>query len=215
MERQKKTKADISPARRFARRADDSTLAESKNLLAFCVSLIRGTEVFRIWEKLIKYVRRFRLVTAAFRLFPWILLLINTNTLLYAVTGAALFLLPFVIIGLVSLVASASIQYRRLNAAMRQYLAEKTVYIFFPTRSGEFATGRFWRGNIIHSAAQKSTAVLVVSPFLLSPRGLTDKGFYFNLRGEYPHIFLVRRHYFFSLRKNVLSRLSGRQFYIY
>ena len=215
MERRKKPRTDIPPARRFARRADDSLLAESKNLLAFCVSLIRRTRVFRIWEKLIKYVRRFRLVTAAFRQFPWILLLINTNTLLYAVAGAALFLLPFIIIGLVSLVTSASIRYRRLNAAMRRYLEGKTVYIFFPTKGGEFAAGRFWRGNIANLAAQKKTAVLVVSPFLLSPQGLNDGGFYFNLRGERPHVFVVRRHYFFSLRKNVLSRLSGRQFLIY
>jgi len=200
---------------RFSKRAEYSDLAQRKNLLSFFISFVKTTKVFRIGETLVRYLRRFRIVTATLRLFPWVLLLINTNTLLYAVAGVAFILLPLIVVGLISLLASASIHYRKLNAKMISYLEGAAVYVFFPTRGGEFSNGCFWRGNILDIAARKQTVVLVISPFLLSPRGLIDGKLYFGLREETPNVLLVRRHYFFSLQKNVLPRLGGKQFLIY
>ena len=51
-------------------------------------------------------------------------------------------------------------------------------------------------------------AVLVVSPYPVSPRGLGGKGSFFTARKEAEGIYLVRRHYFFMLRKRVLDAMG-------
>ena len=199
----------------FSVRAEHSVLSESRNFLEFLQKFIQGTRLFGIWERYIKYFRRFRIITTVFRVTPWILLAISTNTLLYVVAVVAVFLIPLVLLGLLSLIGSALLRYRGINEQMADKLRDRTVYVLFPLRGGEFASGSFWRANARDLAARDASSVIVVSPYLISPRGLTDGNFYFNVRTEDEDIFLVRRHYFFSLRKNVLTRCVGRLILIY
>ena len=56
--------------------------------------------------------------------------------------------------------------------------------------------------------AADGVAVLVVSPYPLSSRGLGGKGGFFTARREAEGLYLVRRHYFFMLRKRVLDALE-------
>lgn len=196
-------------------RAEFSALSESHNYFTFSVGLFQSSRLFRFWEKYVKYFRRFRFVTTAVRLFPWILLLVSTNTLLYAVAAVAVILIPFLLLAILSLAASALIRYKDVNARMAKQLTAKTVYVIFPERTKEFTGSAFWKANVLDLASRKGACVIVVSPFLLSPRGVNEKRFYFNVRREKSNVFLVRRHYFFSLRKHVLIPLIERLIFIY
>lgn len=209
------TEKKRSSTDRLLSRAEFCALSESRNYFAFSVGLFQSSRLFRVWEKYVKYFRRFRFVTAAVRLFPWILLLISTNTLLYAVAAVAVILIPFLLLALLSLATSALIRYKDVNARMAKQLAEKTVYVVFPERAKEFSDSAFWKANALDLATRKDACVIVVSPFLLSPSGLSGKRFYFNVRREKQNVFLVRRHYFFSLRKNVLIPFIERLIFIY
>lgn len=201
--------------RNFSSRAEHSELSESHNFWEFSQKLVRNTRLFGIWARYVKYFRRFRIITTAFRVTPWILLAISTNTLLYVVAAVVVFLVPILLLGLLSLVGSALLRYRGINERMADKLRGKTVYVLFPLRNGEFASGSFWRANARDLAARDASSVIVVSPYLISPHGLEDGNFYFNVRTEGENIFLVRRHYFFSLRKNVLTQCVGRLILIY
>ena len=170
----KQQKSDISPACRLARRAAHTIPADHKNWISFLVASARGTKVFLVGARLIRYLRRFRLVTTSLRLFPWILLLINTNTLLYALAGILVMLLPLFLVGALSLITSASIRYRKLNRRMAKDLVGHDVYVFFPTRRGEFSHGRFWRGNILDMASKSLGTIFIVSPFFISSKGFTS-----------------------------------------
>lgn len=199
----------------FSARVENSLLSESRNLWDFSQRLIKGTLAFRIWERCAKYVRRFRIITTVFRVFPWILLAISTNTLLYVIAAMAVIFAPPLLIGLLSFAGSALIRYKKVNEQMTRHLSGKTVFVLFPTRDGEFAEAHFWRANARELASHPSSAVVVVSPFLLSPRGLEEGRFYLNMRSDGDNLFLVRRHYFFSLRKHVLTRSVKRLILLY
>lgn len=196
-------------------RASFSELSDSQNYLFFLIGLLQSSRAVRLWQKYVKYFHRFRFVTTAVRLFPWILLLISTNTLLYAVAAVAVILIPFLLLAVLSLTASALIRYKDTNSRMAKRLTEKTVYVFFPERTKEFADAHFWKANILDLAKSKDNCVIVVSPFFLSPRGLNGQRFYFNVRHEKINVFLVRRHYFFSLRKHVLLPHAKKLILIY
>ena len=199
----------------FYKRARHSTLAEENTLFSFLKEWIRTAAFYRTWEQILKYFRRFRVVSTAFRLFPWILLLISTHTILYAVAASAVVLLPLFVISLISFFASTSIRYKKANQAMRHYLQNQTVYVLFPERAREFSSGTFWRYNVMDLAMRENTSVVIVSPFLFSSRGMFHKSFYFNLRMEQTRIFLVRHHYFFSLKKHVLLTCTRRSIFLY
>lgn len=200
--------------RKFHARAEHCALSERQTVFSYSVALIRRSRPVRLWERYVKYIRRFRVITTAFRLLPWILLLISTHTLLYAVTAVAAILVPLLLLALLSLAASALIRYRDVNRIMERQLAKKTVFVLFPQR-GQELSARFWRANVLNLAAGSSACAVIVSPFFLSRRGLRNSPFYFNVREEAPRVFIVRRHYFYSLKKHVFKQHVSRLIFIY
>ena len=199
----------------FFLRASFSRLSESPSYFSFFTRLIRSSKIFRLWERGIKYFRRFRLVTTTLRLLPWILLLISTHTLLYAAVVAVAVLVPMVAVAILSLLAEAPLRYREANLRMASRIEGRTVYVIFPERDREFNSGTFWRANLLDLAAHERSSVVVVSPYLFSARGVFEIRRYLHLREERDNVFLVRRHYFFSLRKHVLTKKAKRLILIY
>lgn len=204
----KRYENDLISRRKF------SHLSERQSYFSFSVGLFKGSRLFRLWEKYVRFFRRFRFITTAIRLLPWILLLISTNTLLYAAVALAVFLIPVFVIAFFSLAASAPLRYREVNARMAERLLGKKIYVIFPQRK-EFAYGTFWLANVLDLAMRRDACVIVVSPYFLSAKGPGGKRFYFNLRVEKSNIYLVRRHYFFSLRQHVLLPLVKQLIFIY
>lgn len=192
-----------------------NTLAESRSLLDFYRNSWKGTRLFLLWERYIKYFRRFRFITTVFRIAPWVLLSISTHTFLYLLAAATAILAPLAFLAAISLAASAVIRYKHVNEHMTDKLKGKTVYVLFLQRSAEFGAPRFWQKNARDLAQKNNAAVILVSPFLLSARGLAKQTFYWNVRFEENNIFTVRYHYFFSLQKNVLTRWVRRSILIY
>lgn len=200
----------------FSVRAQYGALSESPSVWEFSRRWLRETRGVALWEHFIKYFRRFRFVTTAFRIAPWILLAISTNTLLYIIAALAVFLVPVILLVLLSLTGSVFIRHRGINDRFRDKLSEKTVFVLFPLRGVEFTSETFWRANARDLAGRKNSAVIVVSPYLFASHGIAANGkFYFNAREEEKNLYLVRRHYFFSLRKNVLTRCVGRLILMY
>lgn len=215
MEYRKKSKKSNSAWDEFRSRGARSALAESNSLFSFLRSTLEDSRLFALWQRFLKYFRRFRFATTLMRLLPWILFLASTHTLLYAVVAVAFIGIPFLITAIATLWISVVLRHKSTNRAFASLLTQKTVLVFFPQRNGEFGRSDFWRANLLSLSQNDDVIIIIVSPFVFSPCGLFDGRFYYNARAEKRNVFLVRRHYFFSLRKHVLLPLVKRLIFIY
>ncbi len=202
------------PLRRLRRRATgedrEALLLEAANrrahhhrkgsFLRYLWETVMESAPVLILSKLIRYLRRVRAVQ-----------LILTVTLALgavvtvAVVGAAV--LPFLLFGAASLSILAFTRSRRMNRILARELSGKAVRVFIPPRGASLKAGSFFIRNA-RAMACEGVAVLVVSPYPVSNRGLGGKGGFFTARKESEGLYLIRRHYFFMLRKQVLDALE-------
>ncbi len=182
---------------------------------SYLYSLLRRTQVYTVWERAINYFRRFRLVSLLFRTISYLTLLVQFGTAFFFAALVILILLPVILLGALGILFSAIALYRVENRKMKRLLDAKEIVVFFPTREGEFGKGRFWSGNLSDIATRKNTIVLIVSPFFWSGRGFCHGNFYFLGRKETENIYILRRHYYFSLYRRVLDNKEGSVAFVY
>lgn len=97
---------------------------------------------------------------------------------------------------------------------MKERLAEKAVCIFFPAREPNFFDSCFFVGQC-REMSSNGYAVLVVTPFFISQKGISGNKMYLTVREDLDNVFMVRRYIFFALRRNVLERSVKKCIYFY
>lgn len=162
-------------------------------------SVMDSTPV-QVITRLVIYLRRVQVV----RMTATVLLAAGA-ALLVAILSAAL--LPFLFFGTGVLSILALLQSRRMNRKLRQALDGRRVRVFIPPRGGALNANSFFIRNA-RAMADEGVAVIVVTPYLVSARGLGGRGGFFTARREADGLYLVRRHYFFFLRRHVLDSLE-------
>lgn len=190
----------------FQQRAKEARLFDHDGYARYLAALVRENSLFRLWERLTSYLRRLGLVSITVRIFTYILLLVQTGTVFFLLLVLFLIALPVLAAVTLSIYFTALLRSRRDNQTVEALCKDKRVYVFFPTKAQEFSRGNFWKGNLLDLASKDNTLVVVVAPYFFSSKGLWEKrNFYLNFRGESDRILLIRKHYFFSLRRHVLS----------
>ncbi len=152
----------------------------------------------RIISTLLTYLRRLRVV----RVVATIVVAVGTVVLVTILSAA---LLPILFFGTAFLAIWSGLRSRRMNRILRQKLRGKHLRVFFPPRGTSLVKDSFFIRQARAMAQKEDVAVLIVSPYSLSRRGIGKKKFYFTAREEEPDIFMVRRPYFFFVRKRVLD----------
>ncbi|MBP3667661.1 MAG: hypothetical protein J6K29_11515 [Clostridia bacterium] len=152
--------------------------------------------------KLWQYVRRVRVVQIILSL----VLAVGAVVTVAILSAAAL---PFLFFGTALLTLLAVMRSRRMNRLLEKELTNHRIRILVPPRGASLSLGSFFIRSARSMASERGVAVLVVTPYLVSPRGLGGKGFFFTARRETEGLYLVRRHYFFLLRRRVLDALEG------
>ena len=200
----------------FLARANEAHLFRHRGYGGYLAELIRRNSVYRVWEKYVGYFRRLGLVSATFRIITYILVLVQTGTVFFVAFVCFLIALPiFTAISLGTYLV-ANILVRRDNRRMSELCGCEHIYVFFPAKTQEFSRGNFWKRNVLLLAKRENSRVIIVSPYFFSGKGLSPKGhFYFNFRKETDRVYWIRKHYFFSLRRHVLSRAKSRVILIY
>ncbi len=153
---------------------------------------------YRLWITLLAYFRRARTVTLILRITGWLLTLLQTGALVILTTLVFFILLPIVLLGSVVVFLIALSDTRRCLRRMQAYIGERRVFVFF-SPLGEFGASH------AKSMASASSVVLVVSPHWISPSCLGNSSFYINVRRDGEHLFVIRRYFFFSVRKKILK----------
>jgi hypothetical protein len=151
-----------------------------------------------VLRRLVVYLRRLRVV----RITLSVALAAGTLLTVGLLSAAAL---PFLFFGVGVLTVLAALRSRRMNHFLARELAGARVRILIPPRGAALKGGSFFIRNARAMAAEDGVAVLVVTPYLISCRGLGGHGAFITLRKEADGLFLARRTYFFSLRKQVLD----------
>jgi hypothetical protein len=173
-----------------------------RSFLRYLWQTVMESAPIAVLTKLWTYLRRLRVVQTA----------LSLAVAIGAVAAVAAFsaaMLPFLVLGTAVTALLAALRSRRMNRLLRQALEYRHVRVLVPAGKSALRENSFFIRNAQSMAAERGEAVVVISPYLLSPKGLGGKGWYFTARKEADGLFLVRRHYFFLLRRRVLDALGG------
>ena len=170
-------------------------------------ALFRNTPLYAHWKRLLSWLRRFRTVTVVLRTVGVIFAILEAGALVVLSTALFLVILPLAVAFMLGILITAAIESVRSNRFMAKKLQRGRACVLFMPHN----PGAFFAQNASSLAARGYT-VLIVSPYLVLSGGLAKtapkNGFYTTLRRESDGVYLVRRYYFFSLRRHVLANCS-------
>lgn len=159
-------------------------------------------------DKMVSYLRRVRVV-------QMVLAILAAVGAVIAVAVVSAAVLPFLFVGSATLTVLALLRSRRMNRILQKELTDRRIRIMVPPRGNSLNPGSFFIRNARAMAAEENVTVIVVTPYLISQRGLGGQGKFFTARKEAKDLYLVRRHYFFVLRRKVLDVVDGEITVIY
>ena len=175
-------------------------LVSHRFFLGFAYDALTHTPLYTHWQAFLSLLRRFRAVAFFLRVLGIIFTIIETGTLVLLTTAVFLVILPLAVALMLGIMITALLESRRTNRQLKQLLEGKQIYVLFLSQR----RNPFLEQNAKLLSKTKNTAVVIVSPYLLSSQGLQKHGFYCTARREGENIYLIRRYYYFSFRKHVL-----------
>ncbi len=188
-----------------------SLLMTAKSYPLYSAHLIRNTSAWGFASKGLKYFRRFRLLSAIFRWLTRLAVLAESGVALVASLSALLVALPFLLVLAAFSLTAALFRRRSALKELGQRLNGKKVYVLFVSR--EQLKRKNTQNGYFYSNAKDLTsdgsAVIIVSPFFFSKKGFEKTDFYVTARKERENIYLVRKMFFFILRRKVIQKVAG------
>lgn len=184
-----------------AEAAQHQKMTSHRFFLGYVYDLFTNAPLYTHWKNLLSYVRRFRTVTFLLRLVTLLLSILETGALVILSTALFLVILPILIALMLGILLTACIESRRTNRALQKATQGKKIYVLFlPLQNAP----------LLAATAQEFAAgggvVFAISPYWISSKGFSKGRFYCTARCEWENVHLVRRYYFFSLQKRVLSK---------
>lgn len=173
-------------------------LSRQKSFFAYVWFFVRKASVFRYWQKGLAYFRRFRLIAVSLRIASAVLAFLETGALVILTTAVFLIVLPFLGALMLGILITALLEFRRTDRHLLQLSEGKGVYVLFMTD----APSAFFAQNVASLA--KKGIVLIVSPHLILSHGIVKGQFYCTARQECKNVYLIRRYYFFHVKKKLL-----------
>ncbi len=181
--------------------ARNQKLVSHRFFFGFAYDALTHTPLYTHWQAFLSLLRRFRAVAFFLRVLTVIFAIIETGTLVLLTTAVFLVILPLAVALMLGILITALLESRRTNRQMTRWLEGKEIFVLFLSQR----ENPFLEQNANLLSKTENAAVIVVSPYLLSPRGLLHKeSFYCTARRENENVYLIRRYYYFSFRKHVL-----------
>lgn len=164
---------------------------------------VKESSLGRLIRRVVIFFRRLRI----FRWIVNILLILLTAVLASAVVVTAI---PLLLLSSVSTLFAVIFNAGSANRRMASALRGKHIRVVIPPEHTALGENAFWERCTKEMATHPHTAMIVVSPHFLSTRGLGGRGMYFTSRKESPQhdIFLVRKGYYFILKRHVLVKID-------
>jgi hypothetical protein len=162
------------------------------------------------WSKVLAYFRRIRLVRTIGLVLAFLWAAARTSALFVVFSAVYLTLLPVLIMGSGLAFFISILHSRAVNRRLREQLTGCHIRILIPSRTVPFdpRVQPFFFASARSMAAEPHTAVIVVSPYSWSPGGFGSRRMFFTARCESERLYLVRKHYYFILRRRVLDAID-------
>ena len=190
---------------------------DRQNYLLFLVDRFTDSAFFLWWSRAWAYVRRLRLARTVFLVSAVLLAATQTSALFVLLSATYLTLLPFLIVGIGTCVLVSLLHARAVNRRLRTALDGRHIRVLFPSDRLPFDehSQPFFFASAMAMATEPNTTVIVVSPYLISPKGPVGRRMFVTARQESEQLYLVRNYYYFTLRRRVLDLVDPHMSILY
>ncbi len=185
-----------------------------QNYFLYILGSLRTSTLYRLFRRGYLIARRLSLITFLLTAGTFLLSVLETGALFLLISAFYLTFFPFFILTAGIAVLFGIMRGSKRRAVLGSCIKEKHVTVFFPVRGVDFSTAYF-RANVASLSASDENAVLIVTPYFWSARGLGGHGFFNAYRREGANLYLLRRRFWFSFYKRILKRYASSLVLIY
>lgn len=189
--------------------ASGSFLFYSDSFFSYVIESLRSTSVYSRWDRFLIYYRRLRMISVSFRVATYIFAFIQTSAALILLFSIMVVALPAFFIIVFLIISAAIVENARNNHAIEKLINNRKTFVFLALSPSAFDINSFFRANITELSMRENTLIIVVSPFLLSSKGLYGARPYISAKTENHSVIIIRKNYFYSLKKKILRKHSG------
>lgn len=135
-----------------------------KSYIKFLISTLKESRLYALWERLLKYFRRFRLLTTILQIIGYVITLISTGAFFISILSVIIIALPFALAAtLGGLIASLWNRRRIIRYFRKENTIASITIIFMPVSPADQSTGTFLT-RTAHKIADKGDSVFIVKP---------------------------------------------------
>lgn len=190
----------------FERQSTGARLFSKRSYSAYLMGLIANTSVFKLYRKFLDYLRKYSFITTTLKIVSFIFTFLETSAVF--ILAASFFVVSLPLTFLVGYAALLLTMFgkRRAKRKVKKAIEDKKVTILFPQRGKALSEDSFFAGMTRDICRRTGGVAIVVSPYFYSTRGISkSKRLFLSMRDESNGILLVRRHFFFSLKRRILK----------
>ena len=215
---QKETNKEKSREKKLFKDASLFSVAfTSSSYFKYILTRISAASLYSLCQKVAKGFRRFRLFSSIIRISSSVIAVLGTSAFFIFISGTLIFSIPLLLTICAAAYASSMLFRKKAFKLLDKKLEDKVIFILFPSATRIFTRGSHLEKSLflISSHAKGNAFTIVVSPFLISGKGFTDKKYYPVMRMENEQTCIIRRNAFFALRRKLLYGRSDSVIYIY
>ena len=170
----------------------------------------RQTTAFQLYTRLIRTVRRYTFVRTALRVTLAVSAAIHSGAILLLCASIFLISLPFTLLIFSAPLLLTFLLGSRIHRINQDRMKDRKILVFFPPKKRALRKKSFFCGMVLEQAKKDGQFCVIVSPYFWSSTGIDGrKGKpYLASRAEKENILMVRRHYYFIMKKRIFSKLS-------
>lgn len=196
--------------------AENEYMFSKRNSFSFLLTQLKFTSFFQIYRRALTIFRRYSFITTSLKVFSIIFLFVEASILVLISTSAFIMSLIFTLFISQLFTFFTLLTRKRYNRRNTELMRGKSVCIFFPTKERAFDYDSFFQGFVREEANKENSVAVIVSPYLFNSVGLEhSKKIYYYCREDGENILLVRKRYYFTLRKKVISQVASNVTEIY
>lgn len=194
----------------LSHQAQNEILFSKKRYFTYIIQLFSSTSIFNIYKKILAFLRRYSFISTTLKIVVAVLTVLQTSAIFVIATSASFLSIPFILVISYGVFFLAHINRKRNDAVNKKLLAHKKIFVFFPPKKRALSPESYFSGMVEEISRESDHICIVVSPHFWRNRGLFgNKKHYRFSRAESESILLVRRQYYFMLKKNILNESSN------
>lgn len=192
---------------RLKQHAHNERVFSRKRYSAYVWDQIRQTPLFQLYSRVIHAIRRYTFWRTTFRVVLAIVTAIQSGALFLLFASFFLVSIPLTLVISHATLILTFLFGRRIHSVNQSRMREKEIVVFFPPKKNALRKDSFFNGMVREEASKKNRFCVIVSPYFWSAKGLdgTKKKPYLASRLERENILIVRRHYYFTIKKRIFA----------